>query len=510
MGYSRKLAPPVVAAGTGMIALNSFVVVTLLGNRGYSRSELFHAIWPIMLVTAVAVLLLMSLLYRSLREVVTELQRREASAKHEALHDQLTGLPNRALLNDRLEQALGRSGRTGEKVALLMLDLDRFKEVNDTLGHGAGDLLVQKVASRLNELTRETDTVARLGGDEFAIVQASPRDARDVRRLAERILIALREPFDLDGRQARVGASIGAVLVQDPAPDASDVLRRADITMYHAKAAGRDCFRMFSSQMDRDVQRRHQIEQRLRDALDSGAGLDLHFQPQFDRAGKVVAAEALLRWFDETLGPISPIEILPVAEETGLIDALGDFVVRGACAAARRWPALTIAVNVSPMQFRDARFAAKLIERVRQESVDPSQIELEITESLLIEHGELCAATLQELRRTGFKIALDDFGTGYSSLSYLRTFKVDKIKLDRSFIDDAGAQESLAIIRAAVSLGRAMNLCVVAEGISDRIQENVARDAGCDGFQGYLYAAALPAGELGALIELRNSASKAA
>jgi diguanylate cyclase (GGDEF)-like protein len=507
MKYARTLIPPLVASGTATLAFNSFAVVKLLADRGYSQRELFEAIWPIVTVSGIVVILLMSFLYKSLRQLLATLEAREAAARHEALHDQLTGLANRALLNDRLQQALARCSRGGEKVGVLMLDLDRFKEVNDTWGHAAGDLLVQKVAQRISGLLRESDTIARLGGDEFAIVQFGPHKPSDVRRLCERIIEELREPFDLDGHQARIGVSIGAMLVQEPHSDAADVLRRADITMYHAKAAGRDCFRMFSTQMDLDVQRRHQIEQRLRDALADEASPEIHFQPQFDRSGAVVGIEALLRWRDPLLGQIEPQEVTLIAEECGLIDALGEVVVKQACAAARRWPDLTVAINISPLQFRNSHFARKLIGLVESEGVACSQIELEITENLLIQHGELCSATLQQLRRAGFRIALDDFGTGYSSLSYLRHFKVDKIKLDRSFIDNAEAAESVVILRAAVQLGEAMGLEVVAEGICDRFQESVAREAGCHGFQGFLYASALPADELDALLAIRARAA---
>jgi len=500
VGYSRKLVPPIVAAAVATIVFNGFSVVMIAKDQGLPRIELFGAIWPIILTSAVAVLLVMSTLYRSLQDLVRELEAREAAAKHQAFHDALTGLPNRALLADRLKQTLFRCSRSEEKSALLILDLDRFKEVNDTLGHGAGDSLVQQVGSRLQGLLRDSDTVARLGGDEFAVILHAPNSARDVETCCAKIVETMRQPFLLDGRVANVGVSIGAVLLDGSSVCEDDALRRADITMYHAKAAGRDCYRIFSADMDRSVQRRHSIEQRLRTALARGDGLDLHFQPQLDRAGTLNGVEALLRWSDEELGEVSPAEILPVAEECGLIDELGDFVIRRACSAARSWPQLSVAVNLSPRQFRNPAFAPRLIALVAAEGVPCRQIELEITENLLIEHSELCGEALQELRGKGFRVALDDFGTGYSSLSYLRHFRLDRVKLDRSFIEGDDIEQNGAIIRAAVALGAAMKLEVVAEGITSRAQEKVAREAGCHAFQGYLYAPAVPAEEIDAFL----------
>ena len=345
----------------------------------------------------------MSFLYRSLFDLVKELEQREAAAQHQALHDQLTGLANRALLEDRLDQALTRYRRSGEQVALLMLDLDRFKQVNDTLGHNAGDQLVLEVGERLRSLVRETDTVARIGGDEFAIVQVSPKGEADVRRLCERIIDVIREPFMIGEREARVGVSIGAVFATKEVAEASELMRKADITMYRAKAAGRDCFRIFTEAMDADVQRRDQIESSLRAELRDGARLELHFQPVIGCRGKVIGLEGLLRWYHPALGQLPPAEIMPIAEECGVIEELGLIVFRQACRMARRWPDLTVAVNLSPIQFRAGSFPATLRRIAAEEGVPPGQIELEITESLFIEHGALCAEAMQELRRDGFR-----------------------------------------------------------------------------------------------------------
>ncbi|MGZ8350406.1 MAG: putative bifunctional diguanylate cyclase/phosphodiesterase [Allosphingosinicella sp.] len=507
MGYSGKIGPPIVSAAVATLVLTNFATVIIVRDGTESGIEMFGAIWPIALTSAVAIILVMSFLYRSLVELVRELEKREAAAQHLALHDQLTSLANRALLEDRLGQALTRFRRTGEQVALLMLDLDRFKQVNDTLGHNAGDKLVQEVGERLRSLVRETDTVARIGGDEFAIVQISPKGEADIRRLCERIIAVIREPFVIGDREARVGVSIGAVFATQEVSEASELMRKADITMYRAKAAGRDCFRMFTEAMDADVQRRDQIESSLRAELRDGSALQLHFQPIFGKTGVAVGLEGLLRWRHPTLGQLSPLEVIPIAEECGVIEEFGLFAFREACRTARRWPHLSVAVNLSPVQFRSASFPSTLRRIAHEQGVEPDQIELEITESLFIEHGPLCVQSMQELRGDGFRISLDDFGTGYSSLSCLRTFPVDKIKLDRSFIDLTARDQSIAILRAAVTLGHAMNLEVVAEGISCVDEEQIALEAGCDAVQGYLYAAAMPADELEAFLASRGQSS---
>jgi diguanylate cyclase (GGDEF)-like protein len=396
------------------------------------------------------------------------------------------------LLEDRLGQALNRYRRTGEQVALLMLDLDRFKQVNDTLGHNAGDKLVQEVGERLRSLVRETDTVARIGGDEFAIVQIGPKGEADIRRLCERIIAIIREPFVIGDREARVGVSIGAVFASRDVSEASELLRKADITMYRAKAAGRDCFRIFTEAMDADVQRRDRIEHTLRAELASDApGIELHYQPVMGPQGGVIGLEGLLRWQHPALGPLQPNEMVPIAEECGVIDQLGFLSFRQACRMARRWPDLTIAVNLSPFQFRKPGLPDALRMIAAEEQIDPGQMELEITEGLFIEHGALCGEAIEQLRSDGFRIVLDDFGTGYSSLSCLRRFPVDKIKLDRSFIDVAARDQSVAIIRAAVTLGHAMSLDVVAEGVSSEDEEQIALEAGCDALQGHYYSPAL-------------------
>lgn len=492
MGYSRKLGPPIVAAAVATLVVTNFAIINVVRRDAASGLHLFDAIWPILLTSTVATVLVMSLLYRTLLDLVRELEQREASAQHQALHDPLTRLANRALLGDRLDGAIKRLGQGQERFALLLLDLDRFKGINDAFGHAAGDLLVQQVGDRLRKLLRETDTLARIGGDEFAIIQSSIGSEADVRQLCERVIKSIGMPYDLCGRTARVGVSVGAICDLSSEEQASELIRKADITMYRAKGAGRNCYRLFSEDMDLAVQRRNVVEARLRQALNAANVLELHYQPQLDRNGALVAVEGLLRWTDAELGEISPAEVIPIAEESGLIDRLGEATFRAACRAATNWPELLVAVNLSPLQFRETDLPTRLRRIAAEEGVGCHQIEIEITESVLIEHADVSEAVIKELRELGFQIALDDFGTGYSSLSYLRRFPVDKIKLDRSFFQIGSPEENLRLVRAAVTLGHALDLKVVAEGISSPEFERIALNAGCDALQGFQYAPALP------------------
>ena len=496
MGYSRKLGPPIVAASIATLVLSNFATLMLVSRNAPYNLALFQSVWPILLTSSVAIILVMSFLYRSLVELVLELEQREATAQYQAVHDSLTGLGNRALLEDRLETAIGRYARDGERFALLMLDLDRFKLVNDTFGHAAGDALVSEIAERLRGLTRTTDTIARIGGDEFAIVQSRISSEAEVRQLCQRIVDAVREPLIVCGKDLRVGASVGAVIVEDRDTAASELIRKADITMYRAKALGRNCYQIFCDEMDTAVQRRTIIERKLRTALPEGRPIELHYQPQLDSLGRIRAVEGLLRWRDRELGNMAPGEVVPVAEETGLIQSLGEHTFRFACRNAAGWPDLTVAVNVSPLEFRSRDLPDRLRAIAAEEGVACDRIELEITENILIQDADFSEQAIRHLHEAGFSIVLDDFGTGYSSLSYLRRFPVDKIKLDRSFIESAQSHESIALIEASVRLGHALGLTVVAEGISSEDQEAIALGAGCDAMQGFYYAPAMRADEI--------------
>jgi diguanylate cyclase (GGDEF)-like protein len=440
--------------------------------------------------------LLLSWLWRAmsaLQRTVVELRASEAQAQHIAFHDVLTGLPNRALLDDRLDQALART-KLGEKASVLMLDLDRFKHVNDTLGHHAGDSLIRELAARLSRLLRGSDTLARLGGDEFAIVQTGIAGDEDVHALCARILAAVREPFDVVGHQAFVSVSIGVALAPDAGSDRIEIMRKADIALYRAKAEGRGCYRTFTAEMDETVKVRGAIEDELRAALATGEGLEVAYQPQVAGAGKpIVGLEALVRWRHPTRGMILPNQFIPIAEQSGLISQLGELVLREACSTSRRWPDLFVSINLSPIQFRTDGFAERVIEIVRESGADPRKIELEITEGVLLDDGGQTAQALSTLRAAGFRIALDDFGTGYSSLGYLHRYEVDKIKIDRSFVSNLGKEDSAtAIVNAIVALGQAMKLTVTAEGVETKEQEHFLSRAGCDELQGYRYSKALP------------------
>ena len=480
-----------------MIVVVNFCIVRLLAAGQASSIDLFHSIWPIALVSTVAIVLLMSFLYNALQQIISEMERRERAALAFGMRDPLTGLANRILLYDRLDGSIERRRRNDENFALLMLDLDHFKKVNDVLGHQAGDELLKGVATRLQALSRNTDTVARIGGDEFVIVQTNIRRVADVHRLCRRISKELAKPFVIDGRDVSVGVSIGSVLASQAKGDSTEYMRRVDIALYKAKEGGRNCFRFFSDAMDAEVHRRASIEDALRKSLPSGEGLEVHYQPQIDAYGKIRGVEALLRWTHPLFGNLEPSEVVPIAEEVGLIEKLGEFVFKEVCRTAQKCPELFVALNISPLQFaKSARLSESLKQIVEAAGVSCAQIELEITENVFIEQGQECESQINALREQGFRIALDDFGTGYSSLSYLRRFQVDKIKLDKSFADDQNLQGSVAIIRAAVVLAHTLGLEVVAEGIETLEQEQVALEAGCDGLQGYRYAAPMPADRL--------------
>jgi diguanylate cyclase (GGDEF)-like protein len=430
---------------------------------------------------------------RAQQDAIKQLQASEAQAQHLAFHDTLTGLPNRAKFYDRLDKALVRA-RRGEPMAVLLLDLDRFKHVNDTLGHLAGDALIRQFSERLLHLLDEGDTVARLGGDEFAILCGKANAQEGTGALCNRILQAVHQPFDLLGNAAFVGVSIGVAIAPDAGTERFELLRKADIALYKAKGDGRDCYRLFTPAMDDGVKLRGAIEEELRTALDTGRGLLVHYQPQVAATGQaIIGLEALVRWQHPTMGLIAPDQFIAVAEETGLICQLGEWVLRQACQATRRWSGVFIAVNLSPVQFRTTGFADRIMSIIREYGVDPHRLEFEVTESLLLDESEAASDTLKRLRAEGFRIALDDFGTGYSSLSYLRRFEVDKIKIDRSFVQHLGqGVDSTAIISAVLTLGHAMGLSVTAEGVETAEQRSFLTAAGCNSMQGYLFSRPLP------------------
>lgn len=475
--------------------------------------------WRILLRTAPAlgaallvVGAIVMLLARRLRSASTELEASEAQAQHLAFHDSLTGLPNRALFNDRFDRALAEMRHTGTQLALLYLDVDRFKNVNDTLGHPAGDDLIRELARRLTALVRSADDVARLGGDEFGVIQTDVTCGRDVEALCERIIATVAQPFHLLGSSAFVGVSIGVAIAPDAGTDHGELVRKADIALYRAKVEGRNQFRIFHKDMDLHVQRRRDIERDLRQALKTNTQLSLVYQPLVSaRSGETIGVEALLRWKHPVHGGIPPSIFIPIAEEAGLIHALGDWVLREACMTAVRWPLHHVAVNVSAVQFRSEHFPARVLDIVRESGLPPNRLELEVTESVLLDATELSTQTLTTLRAQGIRIALDDFGIGYSSLTYLRRYPVDKIKIDRSFVQNLGSDAaSDAIVEAIVNLARALGVEVTAEGIESEEQRETLIRIGCDELQGFLLSPSLTGDELDEQLGVERQGHEAA
>jgi diguanylate cyclase (GGDEF)-like protein/PAS domain S-box-containing protein len=418
-----------------------------------------------------------------------------------ALHDQLTGLPNRLLFMDRLEQALERSARRGKFAAVLFLDLDRFKLVNDNLGHDRGDQLLVQVAERLRTCLRRVDTIARIGGDEFTVLLEEVGSAGDASLVAERIIEAFRASFRIESQEIFVGASIGIALgAPDQGTTAQGLLRNADIAMYRAKANGRACFEVFKSSMRETVRGRLKMETELRRALDRGE-LRLHYQPQVDlRTARIVGLEALVRWEHPERGLVPPGNFIPIAEETGLILPIGRWVLETACRQAAAWRhdaeiglELVMAVNLSPRQFRHPRLVAEVGQVLAESGLEAAGLEIEITEGTAMGDADATVKTLEHLKGIGIRLAIDDFGTGYSSLSYLKRFPIDVLKVDRSFVAGLPANRGdAAIVRAVVGLTRALGLKAVAEGVETPDQLAELRGLGCDQGQGYFFGRPTP------------------
>jgi diguanylate cyclase (GGDEF)-like protein len=390
---------------------------------------------------------------------------------------------------------------------VLCLDLDRFKAVNDTLGHPIGDGLLRAAAGRLQNCIRSAGSVARLGGDEFVVLLADLPNADDAGSVAQRIIEAIQEPFDLDGHQVNVGASIGVAIAPADGLEVDLLLRNADVALYRAKADGRGNFRFFELAMDAQLQARRLLELDLRRALAEDEFI-LFYQPQVDaKTEKIVEFEALLRWQHPQRGLISPAEFIPLAEEIGLIVPLGEWVIHQACAQAATWPKdIKVAVNLSPAQFKTQTLPHSVVSALASSGLAPARLELEITESVLLANNDATLATLHQLRSLGISIAMDDFGTGYSSLSYLRSFPFDKIKLDRSFVSELAASEgSLAIVKAVSDLGKSFGMVTTAEGVETAAQFATVRDQGCSQAQGFYFSRPVPAFEIAHLLRQRIS-----
>jgi len=430
-------------------------------------------------------------------EDITDRRKAEARIRHMARHDALTDLPNRILFKEQVEDAFRRVPR-GEHLALLCIDLDNFKYVNDTLGHPIGDLLLESVAERLRGSLREQDTVARFGGDEFAIIQVGVEQPAGATTLAQRVIDALSAPFDLAGHQIVIGASIGIAIAPMDGIDADQLLKNGDMALYRAKAEGRGTSRFFELEMDMRMQARRALELDMRKAFMHGE-FELYYQPVINvRTNEITTCEALLRWHHPARGMVPPSEFIPLAEDIGLIVPIGEWVLRTACSDAMSWPSdIRVAVNLSPVQFKSKRLLESVITALSVSKLSPDRLELEITEGVLLVEHETTLAVLHQLRAYGVRIAMDDFGTGYSSLSYLRSFPFDKIKIDRSFIRNISSdQSSLAIIRAVTGLSASLGMSTTAEGVETSDQLERIRAEGCDEVQGFLFSRAKPANEI--------------
>lgn len=431
-------------------------------------------------------------------EDITERRAAEASAAESARLDPLTELPNRLLLREKLDEAIARLRRNGEGCAVLLIDLDRFKPVNDTLGHPVGDALLIKVADRLRTTVRPTDTVARIGGDEFVILQTGIKDSSDAQALARRLVDLIGRTYMVDGHLLTIGASVGVALAPGDGAEADQLLKNADLALYRSKVDGRGTFRFFEPEMDARMQARRRLELDMRQAL-ARREYQLHYQPQLSlETNSVTGCEALLRWHHPERGMVSPIDFIPLAEEIGLIVPIGEWVIRQACRDAASWPApLTVAVNVSPAQFKSERLVETILSALSTSGLPAKRLEVEITEGVLLQENERTLKTLHRLRELGVRVSMDDFGTGYSSLSYLRSFPFDKIKIDRSFVKDLSVRpDGDAIIRAIAGLGKSLGMTTVAEGVETHDQMQRIRAEGCTDVQGYLISKPVPVDQL--------------
>ena len=476
-----KASLPVLSSGGRVLGFFSW-------NPFRPASQLVSDTAPIIALTAASVFLVVIALLRRLSVTAARLRVSQAEAHFLAFHDPLTRVANRALFEERLQRAIVNSRRLHSPLALHAIDLDRFKAVNDSLGHPAGDELLRQVAGRVEKLVSEVETVARLGGDEFSIVQVDVGSVEDVLRLGQAILAALERPFDLNGQEVSISGSVGIVYSSDAEQDAVDLVRQADVALYEAKTSGRARYEFYAGELDQAVQQRRALEHELRHALSANEGLELVYQHIFEaRNGVMIGCEALVRWNHPVRGRLPPDAFISLAEERGLIKQLGLWVLRRAAEHVLATDVPWVAINVSPVQFRDQDFAANVFKILNEVGLPPRRLELEITEGLLLQNSEHVQQTLRHLRASGIRVALDDFGSGYSSISYLRTYGVDKLKIDKSFVSQLGRDDEIdGIVKSIIDLARAMRMKVTAEGVETQEQRVMLENLGCGELQGYL------------------------
>lgn len=452
---------------------------------------------PFMTIAFGGFALLTGFALRYIRRSAARIAEGEDRLRHLAMHDPLSGLPNRTYFGERLAAVLADTHRDGSDAAVLAIDLDHFKDINDTLGHHIGDGLISVVAQRLVNAVRHEDLVARLGGDEFAVITTDAPNHAAIEAFAARLIAVLRAPYSINGHTLLIGASIGIATVDRRSSDAADIMRRADVALYRAKNEGRSRACIYDANMDADLRERKQLEVDLRTAIERD-GLSVAYQPIMNANGeKMTGVEALCRWNHPTRGNVPPTEFIPIAEGSELIIPLGEWVLRKACLEAKPWAGLTVAVNVSPLQFRRQDFV-EVIERILSETgIDPHRVELELTESTLLGNVEEAEKAMHRLKAIGVRFALDDFGTGYSSLLYLRSFPFDRIKIDRSFVRSIEtAADAASIVHAIVSLGRGLGMKVTAEGVETAEQQLFLRAAGVHSLQGFRFGKPEPAGSI--------------
>ena len=454
--------------------------------------------------------------YRGVARDITARMRAEEELARMAHYDVLTGLPNRALLQGRLKRAMARADRGRTLLAVLFLDLDQFKEINDSLGHAIGDAVLKETALRLESCLRATDTVARLGGDEFTILLEDVRSVEEISRISDKLLRSISERADVSGHELHLSTSIGVTVYPLDDHDADTLLRNADLAMYHAKQEGRNNMQFYAHDMSERTEKRVDLLSRLRGAV-ARKELQLHYQPQVDvRSGSIIGVEALLRWTDRERGQVEPSEFIPLAEDTGLILPMGEWVMREACTQAKRWldagyGPLTMAVNLSARQFRQKNLVQMVSTILAETGLPPENLELEITESTMMHRAEEAAAGLRALHAIGVQLSLDDFGTGYSSLAYLHRFQVHTLKIDQSFVHDIKSdRDDAAIVSTVITLAKQLKLKALAEGVETREQLAFLRTRGCDSYQGFLFCRPCPASEIEALLaSLRQPDPKA-